>query len=132
VDLMAPINRVWKFAFLIVAAVGCAGEELPSDLIGTWMATSPRHEGRFLEISKEHIVFSANEINSTYYTLRGVESTEVEDAVLYTLEYLGVGGASRKLVVRFSDAGPVGIELKNQDGIWIRKDPIASKGKESI
>lgn len=125
-------SRVGKFVFLIVAAVGCMGEEMPTDLIGTWMATSPRHEGRFIEISKEHLIFGADENHSTFYTMRGVESRELDDELLYTLEYSGVGGASRRLALRFADGEPAAIELENQSGIWIRKDRIMSKRKESI
>ena len=110
----------------MIAAVGCMGEEPPAHLIGTWMATSPRHQGRFLEISKEHIIFGADEVHSTFYTIRGIESEELEDVILYTIEYYGVGGSDRRLVLRFSDGDPVAIEMKNQDGIWIRKDRITS------
>jgi hypothetical protein len=96
------------------------------------MATSPRHQGRFLEISKEHLIFGADENHSTFYTIRGVESSELEDDLLYTLEYSGVGGASRTLILRFSEEDPVAIQLENQDGIWVRKDRITSKRKGSI
>ncbi len=123
---------VWGYVFLIIGAVGCVGEELPADLIGTWMATSPRYQGRFLEISKEHVIFGADEGHSTYYTIRGVESEELENETLYTIEYHGVGGTGRTLSLRFSEGDPVAIELENQDGIWIRKDRITPKRKESL
>jgi len=116
----------------MIAAVGCAGEELPAELIGTWMATSARHQGRYLEISKEHLIFGADENHSTFYTMHGVELRELEDEFLYTLEYSGVGGASRTLALRFSNGDPVAIKLENQDGIWVRKDRITSKRKGSI
>ena len=123
---------VWKFVSLMIAVVGCMGEEPPSQLIGTWMATSPRHQGRFLEISKEHIIFGADEYHSTFYTIRGIESEELENAILYTIEYYGVGRSDRRLVLRFSDGDPVAIELENQDGIWILKYRIPTNREASI
>jgi hypothetical protein len=116
----------------MLAFVGCLSEEPPTRLVGTWMATSPRHQGRFLEISKEHLIFGADELHSTFYTIRGIESEELKDETLYTIEYHGVGGAGRKLFLRLSEGDPVAIEFENQDGLWVRKDQAASKRKESI
>jgi hypothetical protein len=96
------------------------------------MATSLRHQGRTLEISEEHIIFGADENHLTFYTIRGVESEKLENETLYTIEYYGVGDSGRRLSVRFYGGDPVAIELENQDGIWIRKDRITSKRKESI
>jgi hypothetical protein len=96
------------------------------------MAASPSHQGRSIEITEEHIVFSSDESHSIFYMLRGVESRELEEKIIYTIEYYGVGGDSRRLVLRFSNGNPVSIELENQDGIWIRKDRITPKRKETI
>ncbi len=68
----------WVLAFLMAAAAGCLGEEFPTQLIGTWMATSPSHQGRFVEISEEHIIFSSDESHSIYYTIHAIESIELE------------------------------------------------------
>ncbi len=122
----------WALAFSLIVAAGCIGEELPAQLIGTWMATSPSHQGRFIEISEEHIIFSSDENHSTFYTIHGIESTENQGKLAYTIEYRGVGGGSRKIALRLSDGDPVAIELANQDGIWIRKDQITPNGKEAI
>jgi len=124
-------NISFCITFLIIGSIGCVSEETPDRLIGTWMTTSPSHRGRLIEISKEHIIFSSDEIHSTFYTIRGVESRELAGKFSYTIEYQGVGGGSRTLSLRFSGGNPVSIELENQDGIWIRKDEITSKKKES-
>jgi hypothetical protein len=121
----------WVLTFLMVSVAGCIGEEFPAQLIGTWMATSPSHQGRFIEISSEHIIFSSDESHSTFYTIHGVESIEVEGRLEYTIEYRGVGGDSRRIGLRPSDGDPVAIELANQDGIWVRKDQITPKRKEA-
>lgn len=121
----------WILALLVAVASGCLGEEFPAQLIGTWMATSPSHEGRFIEISEEHIVFSSDESHSVFYTIHGIESTELEGRLEYTIEYRGVGGDSRRITLRLSGQGPMAIELANQDGIWIRKDPNTPRRKEA-
>lgn len=123
---------VCGIGLLLVAFAGCSGEEPPAGLIGIWMATSPRHEGRFLEISEGHLIFGSDEIHSTFYAIRGVESEDLESGILYTIDYYGVGGTGRKLFVRLSDGEPEAIKLENQDGIWIRKDRVASKPKGLI
>jgi hypothetical protein len=122
----------WVLAFLMAAAAGCLGEEFPAQLIGTWMATSPSHQGRFIEISEEHVIFSSDESHSIFYMIHEIESTELERRLEYTIEYRGVGGDSRRITLRLSDGAPLAIELANQDGIWVRKDRITPKRKESI
>ena len=122
----------WVLAFLMAAAAGCLGEEFPTQLIGTWMATSPSHQGRFVEISEEHILFSSDESHSIYYTIHGIESIELEGRLEYTIEYRGVGSDSRRITLRLSNGDPVAIELANQDGIWVRKGQITPKKKEVI
>ncbi len=122
----------WVLAFLMAAATGCRGEEFPAQLIGTWAATSPSHQGRFVEISEEHIIFSSDESHSIFYTIRGIESMELEGRLEYTIEYRGVGSDSRRITLRLSNGDPVAIELANQDGIWVRKGQITPKRKEVI
>jgi hypothetical protein len=122
----------WVLAFLVAAAAGCLGEEFPTQLIGTWMATSPSHQGRFVEISEEHIIFSSDESHSIFYTIHGIESMELEERLEYTIEYRGVGSDSRRITLRLSNGDPVAIELANQDGIWVRKGQIMPKRKEVI
>ena len=122
----------WVLTFLMVTVEGCIGEEFPTQLIGTWVATSPSHQGRFIEISEEHIIFSSDENHSTFYTIHGVESIEIQEEVEYTIEYRGVGSDSRRITLRLSGGDPVAIELANQDGIWVRKGQITPKRKDVI
>ena len=122
----------WVLTFLMVAAGGCIGEEFPTQLIGTWAATSPSHQGRFIEISEEHVIFSSDENHPVFYTIHGIESIEREEGFEYTIEYRGVGGDSRRISLRLSGGNPVAIELANQDGIWVRKGQITPKRKDVI
>jgi hypothetical protein len=96
------------------------------------VATSPSHQGRFIEISEEHVIFSSDESHSISYTIHGIESMELDGILEYTIEYRGVGSDSRRLTLRLSDGDPVAIELANQDGIWVRKGQITPKRKEVI
>jgi hypothetical protein len=90
-----PFSRgICALGLLMVAFADCSGEERPAGLIGTWMGTSPRHEGQFLEISERHLIFGSDEIHSTFYAIRGVESENLESGTLYTIEYHGVGLAA--------------------------------------
>lgn len=117
---------------LMLATMGCVDEEIPAHLIGTWMATSPSHQGRFIEISDKHIIFSSDEIHSIFYAIHRVESIGMEDGFAYSIEYRGVGGGSRMLSLRYIDGDPVAIELENQAGNWIRKDQVTPNRKEAI
>ncbi|MBW2692132.1 MAG: hypothetical protein JRE57_05805 [Deltaproteobacteria bacterium] len=122
----------WVSTLLMVAAGGCIGEQFPTQLIGTWVATSPSHQGRFIEISEEHVIFSSDESHSIFYTIHGIESIEREEGLEYTIEYRGVGNDSRRITLRLSDRDPVAIELANQDGTWVRKGQITPKRKDVI
>ena len=124
--------RVATFILLMASAVGCVDREVPNRLIGTWMATSPAYRGRFIEFSEKHIVFSSDENHSIFYTIHGVESKESEGKISYTIEYSGSDDDTRRLALRFSDGDSSAIELENISGIWIRKEEIGSKQKESI
>jgi len=119
-------------AFLMAVAVGCGGEEIPDPLIGVWMATSPTHRGRFIEISKEHLIFSSDEDHSTFYTIIGVETSNSEGKSTYTIAYHGSGDFRRTLVVRLAKGNPPSIQLQNNAGRWVRKDEMGPKQKESI
>ena len=44
----------WVLTFLMVTVEGCIGEEFPTQLIGTWVATSPSHQGRFIELAANY------------------------------------------------------------------------------
>ncbi len=107
-------------------------QEPPAQLVGTWVATSPRHQGRVLEISKQHLVFGADESHSTYFTISGVGARELEGEIVYTIEYHGVGGMIRRLLLTTSGEDPAAIELENHDGTWVRKGGFTSKRKESV
>lgn len=117
---------------MMVAAMGCVGEKSPDRLIGTWVATSPSHRGRSIEISEEHIVFGSDDNHSIFCTVRGVESKESQGRSTYTIEYSGGGGSSRSLSLRFSAIDPEAIELDNRVGTWVRKGEIRPEQKESI
>ena len=117
---------------LALAATGCVNDEVPDRLIGTWMASSPSHQGRSIEISKERIIFNSDAIHSNFYEIHDIESMDRDGKLEYTIEYRGVGGYDRELNLRFYEGDPVAIELANQDGLWIRKNLITPQQKEAI
>jgi hypothetical protein len=124
---------LWGAILLMWVNLGCASEELPGDdLAGTWMATSPSHQGRFIEISSEHIAFASDENHSTFFSIDRVESEEVDGKTLYTIAYHGTGDVEREIALRLLDSDPAAIELGNQAGTWVRKSGDNPKKKGSI
>jgi hypothetical protein len=104
-----------------MAALGCAREAVPTELIGRWTSDDPRYENRSLEIGAEQIVFGVDAGIRISYRLRGVElETNPATGVLYRLVYEGSGEPERELQVRIPTPGRLRIE--NHSEVWTRSD----------
>ncbi len=113
-------------AGVLVAAIGCAREAVPTELIGRWTSDDPRYADRSLEIGAQQIAFGVDAGIRISYRLRGVErETDGASGVLYRLVYDGSGEPERELQVRIPTAGRLRIE--NHSELWTRSD-APSKG----
>lgn len=109
-----------------VAAVACAREGMPTELIGRWTTDDPRYADRSLEIGAEQLAFGVGPATRMTYRVRGIErEQDPETGTLYRLYYDAPGEPQRAFQVRLPTAGRLRIE--NHSELWTR-DSASSAG----
>jgi hypothetical protein len=110
-----------------VAALACARESVPTELIGRWTTDDPRYAARSLEIGAERVAFGVDAGIRMNYRARGVER-EVDPAsgTLYRVYYDAPGEPERALQVRLPTPGRLRIE--NHGELWTREGVPSAGG----
>jgi hypothetical protein len=106
-------------ALVLVVALGCAREPVPTELIGRWTSDDPRYADRVLEIGAEQIAFGVGSGMRMAYRTKGMER-ELDPATgtLYRLYYDAPGEPERALLVRLATPGRLRID--NHSEVWTR------------
>jgi hypothetical protein len=105
-------------AFL--AALACAREQVPPELIGRWTTDDPRYADRALEIGTVRISFGTGPGQRETYFVQGIErESEPELGTLYRLYYDLPGESERTLELRVPQANQLRIENRSQ--LWTRQ-----------
>jgi len=108
---------------------GCHGEELsvPDHLVGIWSTAEPRFAGRYLQFTRDSIVFQtgAEQVN-----VHRIEKLQEEKGgkggktIAYVLIYREADGTNGKLIFSYDPKNQGEIRLKNQKTVsWIRESP---------
>jgi hypothetical protein len=111
--------------FALTAALGCAREAVPAELIGRWTSADPRYAGRSLSIGVERISFGVEAGAVDLYHAKGVErDTEADPAegTAYRLYYDAPGEPERELRLRVS--GPDRMHIENHGELWTRSTVV--------
>jgi hypothetical protein len=104
----------------LLAALACAREAVPHELIGRWTSDDPRYEGRSLEIGPDRLAFGAGLGSSLSYRVRGIErETDTETGTLYRLYYDAPGEPERALQLRLPTPGR--LRMDNHSELWTRQ-----------
>lgn len=106
-------------ALVLAAALGCAREAVPTELIGRWTSDDPRYADRALEIGTEQIAFGVDAGIRIAYRMQGIErEADAEAGTLYRLYYDAPGEPERELRVRVPTPGRLRID--NHAELWTR------------
>jgi hypothetical protein len=109
------------------AAVACAREGVPIELLGRWTTDDPRYVDRSLEISAERLAFGVGPGTRLTYRVQGIErEDDPETGTLYRVYYDAPGEPERALQVRLPTAGRLRIE--NHDELWTRDGAPSTGG----
>ena len=110
-----------------VAALGCAREAVPTELIGRWTSDDPRYVERSLEIGAKQVAFGVGPGTRMTYRAKGIER-EVDTATgtLYRVYYDAPGEPERALQVRLPTQGRLRIE--NHSELWTRESAPGAGG----
>jgi hypothetical protein len=110
-----------------VAAVACAREGVPTELLGRWTTDDPRYADRSLEITLERLAFGVGPATRLTYRVQGIEREEdAATGTLYRLYYDAPGEPERTLQVRLPTPGRLRIE--NHDELWTRESSQTAGG----
>ena len=114
-------------ACVVVGALGCMREGVPTELIGRWASDDPRYADRSLEIGNETIAFGAGDGMRTTYRMQGVER-EVDGGTgtVYRLFY--DAAATPELELRVSIPSPGQLRLDNHSELWTRAGASSAGG----
>ena len=118
-------GRGLRAVLVLTAALACARDEVPVELIGRWTSDDPRYADRALEIGAEQIAFGVDAGIRIAYRIQGIE--RVEDAgALYRLSYDAPGEPERELRLRVPAPGRLRID--NHSELWTRSGAPTSGG----
>jgi hypothetical protein len=112
-------GRCVPVVLVLLAALACAREAVPTDLIGRWTSDDPRYLDRSLEITTEQVSFGVSGATRMAYRVQGIER-EVDPATgtLYRIYYDAPGEPERALQLRLPTPGRLRIE--NHSELWTR------------
>jgi hypothetical protein len=114
-------------ALAFAAALGCAREDVPSELIGRWTSDDPRYADRALEIGTEQVAFGVDAGIRVTYRSQGIErEADAEAGTLYRLYYDAPGEPERELRLRLPAPGRLRID--NHSELWTRAGAPATGG----
>ena len=111
-------GRGLRVALALVAALGCAREAVPTELIGRWTSDDPRYADRALEIGLEQLAFGVGPGMRMTYSVQGVEREADPTGTLYRLFYSGSDESEQALVLRLPSPGRLRIDNHNE--LWTR------------
>jgi hypothetical protein len=118
-------GRGLRVACVLTAALACAREAVPSELIGRWTSDDPRYADRSLSIGLEQISFGVEAGAQLVYRARGIERDSEADpaeGVVYRLYYDAPGEPEREL--RLGVAGPDRLHIENHGEAWTRASVV--------
>ncbi len=110
-----------------IALYPAQGQPVPDDLVGVWVTTAPKYEGRFFEISKASIIFGSNEYTVNSYVITKLDAVFEEEDILFTVHFHDPdGGPEEKKSFYCNLAADIPtIRFKNQEDIaWTQQGII--------
>jgi hypothetical protein len=91
--------------------------DIPENLIGKWITSEPRYHDRFLEITKETLVYGLGGGKEDVYPISSITKDLKDDSILFTINFESKDG--HKFTRSFSYAPCNGgeIRLKHEENV---------------
>ena len=120
-------GRGLRAVLVLGAALACAREPVPAELIGRWTSDDPRYADRTLEIGTEQLAFGVDAGIRVAYRVDSIErEADPEAGTLYRLRYDAPGEPAREL--RLLGPAPGQLQIDNHSELWTRAGAAASGG----
>ncbi len=121
---MKPTPVFLAFAIL-TTFIGCPSAKdtsVPTDLIGFWTTAAPQYEDRFLQFTKDSIIFGTGDASYNIHAITKIEKASEATPSLYTISYMNPEGQEYRFSFYHDPAHDGVITFKNQEDITWKKE----------
>ncbi len=121
---MKPIPVFLAFAIL-TTFIGCPSAKdtsVPDDLIGVWTTAAPQYEDRFLQFTKDSIIFGTGDTSYDIHAITKIEKVHGGTPSLYTISYMNSEEQEYRFSFYYGPAHDGVITFKNQENITWKKE----------
>ncbi len=113
-------------AFAILATfIGCPSAKdtsVPAGLRGVWTTAAPQYEDRFLQFTKDSIIFGTGDNSYDIHAITKIEKAHEATPSLYTISHVNPEGQEYRFSFYYDPAHDGVITFKNQDNIRWKKE----------
>jgi hypothetical protein len=96
-------------------------KDIPSNLIGKWTTSAPGYQGRFIELTKETIVYGIGGGKEDVYTISSLEEQAEGKNIIYTINFKNSEVKFTRSFYYHPEKGGI-IQFKHQEQITWRKE----------
>ena len=132
---LAKILILIAIPVLIIGFLGCHEKDVsvPDHLIGTWGTVAPRYDGRYVQFTKDHIIFHVGAEHISTHLIKKLKGTRRGKYITYKLVYRGSEGNNVNFRFTYDPSNEGEIRLKNQRNVtWVKSASTEeSKGREA-
>jgi hypothetical protein len=102
--------------------------DIPVNLIGKWTTSAPGYQDRFIELTKETLVYGLGGDKKDVYFISSMEESLEENNILYTFNYKNTNGLKFTRSFYYHPENGGAIQFKHQEHIeWRKKKNTAIK-----
>jgi hypothetical protein len=106
---------------LIALACGARDRVVPRPLLGRWVCSDARYQGRTLEIAQRALTFASDQTHSESFTVFGVETQDAADGSLHvSISYGQDDGEDRALRLALFPTKPPSLRIGDRSERWSR------------
>ena len=109
-------------ALLIFLFFPKMNKDIPENLIGKWVTTEPGYLDRFIEITKETIVYGLGGDKKDVYFISNLETNPERNKLLYTISFKNKDGLEFTRSFYYDPENGGTIQFKHQEHIEWRKE----------
>ena len=121
---------------VILLVFGCHPKKkvsVPDHLVGIWSTSSPKFAGRFLQFTKDSVIFQSGKEPSDIHAIEKLNHVKRGKNSSYNLTYKDGEGGKMKLSFTYDSSENGEIRVKHQRNVtWTRSSVGAQKPKESL
>jgi hypothetical protein len=107
-------------------------KDIPENIIGKWTTSAPRYEDRFIEITKDTVVYGLGGDKKDVYFISNLETNPEGNKLLYTISFKNTEGLAFTRSFYYHPENGGAIQFKHQEHITWRKtkDTVVEENSE--